>query len=68
MKSPIKVRVDIEQDMQYANAGLGKRYKVTKWVFERKTGRTVDHGTYGTNYSLKEAREAKKRILGAYFG
>lgn len=68
MKSPIKVRVDIEQDMQYANAGLGKRYKVTKWVFERKTGRTVDHGTYGTNYSLKEAREAKKRILEAYLG
>ena len=68
MKSPVKVRVDIEQDMQYANAGLGKRYKVTKWVFERKTGRTVDHGTYGTNYSLKEAREAKKRILRDYLG
>lgn len=30
MKSPVKVRVDIEQDMQYAEAGLGKRYKVTK--------------------------------------
>ena len=68
MKSPVKVRVDIEQDMTYANAGLGKRYKVTKWVFERKTGLTVDHGTYGTNYSLKEAREAKKRILDSYLG
>lgn len=63
MKNPVKVRVDIEQDMQYAKAGLGKRYKVTKWVFERKTGRTVDHSTYGTNYSLKEARATKKRIL-----
>ena len=68
MKSPVKVRVDIEQDMTYANAGLGKRYKVTKWVFERKTGRTVDHGTYGTNYTLKKAREVKKMILDSYLG
>lgn len=68
MKSPVKVRVDIEQDMTYANAGLGKRYKVTKWVFERKTGRTVDHGTYGTGYSLKEARATKKMILNSYLG
>ena len=68
MKSPVKVRVDIEQDMQYAKAGLGKRYKVTKWVFERKTGRTVDHGTYGTNYSLKEAHATKKMILDSYLG
>lgn len=68
MKSPIKIRVDIEQDMEYASAGLGKRYKVTKWVFERKTGRTLEHGSYGTNYTLKEAREAKKRIMAAYLG
>lgn len=68
MKSPVKVRVDIEQDMQYAKADLGKRYKVTKWVFERKTGRTVDYGVYGTNYSLKEAREVKKMILNSYLG
>ena len=68
MKSPVKVRVNIEQDMTYANAGLGKRYKVTKWVFERKTGRTVDFSVYGTNYSLKEAREIKKMILDSYLG
>lgn len=68
MKSPVKVRVDIEQDMTYANAGLGKRYKVTKWVFERKTGRTVDYGVYGTNYTLKEARATKKMILNSYLG
>ena len=68
MKNPIKVRVDIEQDMQYANAGLGKRYKVTKWVFERKSGRTLEHSFYGTNYSFKEACEAKKYIMAAYFG
>lgn len=68
MKSPVKVRVDIEQDMQCAKADLGNRYKVTKWVFERKTGRTVDYGVYGTNYSLKEAREVKKMILNSYLG
>ena len=68
MKSPVKVRVDIEQDMQYAKADLGKRYKVTKWVFERKTGRNVDYGVYGTNYSLKEAHEVKKMILNSYLG
>lgn len=68
MKNPIKVRVDIEQDMQYANAGLGKRYKVTKWVFERKSGRTLEHSSYGTNYSFKEACAAKKHIMDAYFG
>ena len=68
MKSPVKVRVDIEQDMEYASAGLGKRYKITKWVFERKTGRTLERSSYGTNYSLKEAREAKKRIMDAYLG
>ncbi len=66
MKSPVKVRVDIEQDMQYAEAGLGKRYKVTKWVIDRKTGNTVGHGIYGTNYSLKEARAVKKSILDSY--
>lgn len=68
MKNPVKVRVDIEQDMQYASAGLGKRYKVTKWVFERKSGRTIEHASYGTNYSLKEAREVKKRIIDTYLG
>lgn len=68
MKSPVKVRVNIEQDMQYAKSNLGKRYKVTKWVFERKTGCTVDYGVYGTNYSLKEAREVKKMILDSYLG
>ena len=68
MKNPIKIRVDIEQDMQYASAGLGKRYKVTKWMFERKSGRTLGHDSYGTNYSLKEAHEVKKRIMDAYVG
>ena len=33
MKNPIKIHVDIEQDMQYKSTGLGKRYKVIKLVF-----------------------------------
>ena len=68
MKSPIKVRVDIEQDMSCAKDSRDKRYRVIRWVFERKTGRTVDHFIYGTNYSLKEARSAKKMILDAFLG
>ena len=68
MKSPIKVHVDIEQDMSCAKDSRDKCYRVTRWVFERKTGRTVDHFIYGTNYSLKEARAAKKMILDSYFG
>ena len=68
MKSPIKVRVDIEQDMSCTKDSRDKRYRVIRWVFERKTGRTVDHFIYGTNYSLKEARAAKKMILDAYLG
>ena len=68
MKSPIKVRVDIEQDMSGTDEGCDKRYRVIRWVFERKTGRTVDHFIYGTNYSLNEARAAKKMILDSYFG
>ena len=68
MKSPIKVRVDIEQDKSCAEEGCDKRYRVIRWVFERKTGRTVDHFVYGTNYSFKEARAAKKMILDAFLG
>ena len=68
MKSPIKVRVDIEQDMSCTKDSRDKRYRVIRWVFERKTGRTVDHFVYGTNYSFKEAHAAKKMILDSYFG
>ena len=68
MKSPIKVRVDIEQDMSCTKDSCDKRYRVIRWVFERKTGRTVDHFIYGTNYSFKEAHAVKKMILDAYLG
>ena len=65
-RCPVKVRVDIEEDARYRLAGLGKRYKITKWVFERKTGRTLEMSSYGTNYTLKDARDAKKRIINSY--
>ena len=65
-KSPIKIEVFVQEDPTYARAGLGKRYKITKMVFERKTGRTVDMGSYGSGYTFKEACEAKRRILSDY--
>lgn len=69
MKSTVKVRVFVEKDTQNTeNRCGGNRYKVTRWVFERKTGRTVDHFMYGTNYSFKEAHAVKKMILDSYFG
>ena len=68
MKCPVKVRVDITLDPVYSDLGLGKRYKVIKWVFERKTGRTVDYCYYGTNYTFKEACATKKMILDSYLG
>lgn len=66
MKSPIKIRVDIEQDMQYAKAGLGKRYKVAKWVFERKTGRTIEHHLFSQVFSWKDAHQLKHDIVNSY--
>ncbi len=64
----VKVRVDIVEDLSYASRGIGKKYRINKWIFDKKTGRTLDMGTYGTGYNLKEAREAKKRILEDYYG
>ena len=66
-KSPVKIRIDIVEDTRYSNAGIGKKYTVNKWVYEKKTGRTVDHGTYGTGYTWKEACAVKKRILSDYY-
>lgn len=67
-KSPIKLRIDIVEDPQFRGAGIGKKYMVNKWVFDRKTGRTIDHGQYGSGYTMKEACEVKSRIKKAYFG
>ena len=66
--SPIKLKIDIVQDHRYDGAGIGKKYMVQKWVYERKTGRTVDHGTYGSGYTYKEALALKAKIKNDYFG
>lgn len=66
--SPIKLKIDVIEDKSYEGAGIGKKYMVQKWVYERKTGRCVDHGIYGTGYSYKEALAAKARIKQDYFG
>lgn len=64
----IKLRIDIVEDPQFAGHGRAKRYRVEKWVFEKKTGRTLEHSTYGTGLSLKDAHEAKAKINAAYLG
>lgn len=65
---PIKLRIDIVEDHQFDGAGIGKKYQVIKWVFERKTGRTVEHGTFGTGYTYKEALALRAKIKRDYFG
>ena len=64
--SPIKIRVFVQEDVNYANHGLGKHYSVTKMVFDRKTSLCVDHGVVGTGYTFKDAHELKRQILAAY--
>lgn len=65
-KSPIKVKVAIEEDLTYAIAGLGKRYKISVVFIKRGSDRTVKMGNYGSGYTFKEACEAKRRILNDY--
>lgn len=63
----IKLRIDIVEDKRFAEFGVGKRYKVKKWVFEKKTGRTIDHVAFCAGYSYKEARALKEKIKSDYF-
>lgn len=65
-KSPIKINVFVKEDPAYARAGLGKRYQIQKMVFDRKTGRALEIGSFGTNYSFKEACRIKGDILRNY--
>lgn len=64
--SPLKIRVFINENVDYANNGLGKRYSVTKMCFDRKTGMTVDHAFLGTGYTFKEACALKHKVLEDY--
>lgn len=66
-KNPIKLRVTITEDSNMPVFG-NKKYSVEKWVFERKSGMTLEHGIHGTGYSLKEARGIKKMIEETYLG
>jgi hypothetical protein len=63
---PIKIRVFVQEDVNYANNGLGKHYSVTKMVFDRKTGMTLDHDIFGRGYSYEDACATKRRILATY--
>ncbi len=58
--SPIKLRIDISK--------TDDGYGVTTWVFDKKTGSTLNQRLNGTYPTLKEAREAKKNIKDSYFG
>ena len=68
MAIPIKLRIDIVEDHQFDGAGIGKKYRVDEWVFEKKTGRLVGHGTYGTGYTYKEALAVKANIKHSHLG
>ena len=67
MKSQlIKVRIDVVEDPKHCVEGCTKRWMVNKWVFEKKSGRTLEHFTVGTGYTYREAHSMKKQILKAY--
>lgn len=66
VKSPVKVRVFINEDPLYDPKAFGKRYSVTKMVFDRKTGLTLDHSIFGRGYSYEDACATKRRILEDY--
>ena len=57
----VKVRVDVTPSAQHPG-----RYKVTKWVFERKTGRAVEHHLFSQVFSWKDAHQLKHDIVNSY--
>ena len=57
----IKIRVDVEPDVNYPNL-----YHVTKWIFEKKTGRTLDHHHFSMLFAKKAALELKRDIINSY--
>lgn len=65
----IKVRVDIEVDRTALGPHGGTRYMLNKWVFDGRTGATLDHAI-GCNrgMTLKDARARKREILEEYRG
>ena len=64
-----KIRIDIVPNMTTMGPHGGQRYDLNRWVFERKTGRTVAHDmriAYGM--TLKQARARKREILEEFGG
>lgn len=57
----IKIRIDVEPDVNCPNS-----YHVTKWIFEKKTGRTLDHHRFSMPFTKKAALELKHDIINSY--
>lgn len=67
--SVAKLRVDIVEEPEFKGPRGGKRYQISKWVFDSRTGLTIDHHhRIGHGLTLKEARARKKEIKEAYYG
>lgn len=67
--SVAKLRVDIVEEPEFKGPRGGKRYLINKWVFDSRTGLTIDHVfSYRSGLTLKEAREVKRNIKEAYYG
>lgn len=65
----VKVRVDIEVDRTALGPHGGARYKLNKWVFDCRTGATLDHAIgCDRGMTLKDARARKREILEEYRG
>jgi hypothetical protein len=66
--STIKIRIDIVPDRTTMGPHGGQRYALNRWVFERKTGRTLSYDMIGSGMTLKEARKRKRETMEAYCG
>jgi len=67
--SATKIRIDIVPDRTTMGPHGGQRYALDRWVFERRTGRTVAHDTrIDVGMRLKDAQKRKREILEEYRG
>ena len=64
-----KIRIDIVPERTTMGPHGGQRYALNRWVFERKTGRTVAHDMrIGCGLTLKQAQARKRELLEEYRG
>ena len=67
--SVAKLRIDIVEEPESRGPRGGRRYLINKWVFDSRTGLTIDHvSPCRSGLTLKEAREVKRTIKEAYYG